>query len=127
MIKDRDYIQNEERRLKPVELGFMINDLLVENFPDIMTTQFTAKMEEQLDEVEDGKIEWKKVLHSFYTPFKKDLEEAEKKMKDFKAEVEETDEICEKCEKPMIIKWGRFGKFMACSGYPDCKLSLIHI
>ena len=89
VIKDRDYIQNEERRLKPVELGFMINDLLVENFPDIMTTQFTAKMEGQLDEVEDGKVEWKKVLQSFYTPFKKDLEEAEKKMKDFKAEVEE--------------------------------------
>ena len=73
VIKDRDYIQNEERRLKPVELGFMINDLLVENFPDIMTTQFTAKMEGQLDEVEDGKVEWKKVLQSFYTPFKKDL------------------------------------------------------
>ena len=121
VIKDRDYIQNEERRLKPVELGFMINDLLVENFPDIMTTQFTAKMEGQLDEVEDGKVEWKKVLQSFYTPFKKDLEEAEKKMKDFKAEVEETDEVCEKCNEPMIIKWGRFGKFMACSGYPDCK------
>ena len=121
VIKDRDYIQNEERRLKPVELGFMINDLLVENFPDIMTTKFTADMEEQLDEVEDGKKEWKKVLHSFYTPFQKDLEEAEKKMKDFKAEVEETDEVCEKCGKAMIIKWGRFGKFMACSGYPDCK------
>jgi DNA topoisomerase I len=121
VIKDRDYIQNEERRLKPVELGFMINDLLVENFPDIMTTAFTAKMEEQLDEVEDGKTEWRDVLHSFYTPFKKDLEEAEKKMKDFKAEVEETDEVCEKCDKPMIIKWGRFGKFMACSAYPDCK------
>jgi DNA topoisomerase-1 len=121
VIKDRDYIQNEERRLKPVELGFMINDLLVENFPDIMTTEFTAKMEEQLDEVEDGKKEWRDVLHSFYTPFKKDLEEAEKKMKDFKAEVEETDEVCEKCDKPMIIKWGRFGKFLACSAYPDCK------
>ncbi|MEK9629510.1 MAG: type I DNA topoisomerase [Nitrospinota bacterium] len=121
VIKDRDYIQNEDRRLKPVELGFMINDLLVENFPDIMTTQFTAKMEEQLDEVEDGKTEWKKVLRSFYTPFQKDLEEAEKKMKDFKAEVEETDEVCEKCGKDMIIKWGRFGKFMACSGYPECK------
>ncbi|MBN4079826.1 type I DNA topoisomerase, partial [bacterium AH-315-C08] len=121
VIKDRDYIQNEERRLKPVELGFMINDLLVENFPDIMTTEFTAKMEEQLDEIENGKLEWRDVLHSFYTPFKKDLEEAEKKMKDFKAEVEETDEVCEKCDKPMIIKWGRFGKFMACSAYPDCK------
>ncbi len=121
VIKDRDYIQNEERRLKPVELGFMINDLLVENFPDIMTTEFTSKMEEQLDEVENGKMEWRNVLHSFYTPFKKDLEEAEKKMKDFKAEVEETDEVCEKCDKPMIIKWGRFGKFLACSAYPDCK------
>jgi DNA topoisomerase I len=121
VIKDRDYIQNEERRLKPVELGFMINDLLVENFPDIMTTKFTSNMEEQLDEVENGKIEWRDVLHSFYTPFKKDLEEAEKKMKDFKAEVEETDEVCEKCDKPMIIKWGRFGKFLACSAYPDCK------
>ena len=121
VIKDRDYIQNEERRLKPVELGFMINDLLVENFPDIMTTAFTAKMEEQLDEVEDGKKQWRDVLHTFYTPFKKDLEEAEKKMKDFKAEVEETDEVCEKCDKPMIIKWGRFGKFLACSAYPDCK------
>ena len=121
VIKDRDYIQNQERRLKPVELGFMINDLLVENFPDIMTTAFTAKMEEQLDEVEDGKKQWRDVLHTFYTPFKKDLEEAEKKMKDFKAEVEETDEVCEKCDKPMIIKWGRFGKFLACSAYPDCK------
>ena len=121
VIKDRDYIQNQERRLKPVELGFMINDLLVENFPDIMTTAFTAKMEEQLDEVEDGKKQWRDVLQTFYTPFKKDLEEAEKKMKDFKAEVEETDEVCEKCDKPMIIKWGRFGKFLACSAYPDCK------
>jgi DNA topoisomerase-1 len=121
VIKDRDYIQNQERRLIPVELGFMINDLLVENFPDIMTTAFTAKMEEQLDEVEDGKKQWRDVLHTFYTPFKKDLEEAEKKMKDFKAEVEETDEVCEKCDKPMIIKWGRFGKFLACSAYPDCK------
>ena len=121
VIKDRDYIQNQERRLKPLELGFMINDLLVENFPDIMTTAFTAKMEEQLDEVEDGKKQWRDVLQTFYTPFKKDLEEAEKKMKDFKAEVEETDEVCEKCDKPMIIKWGRFGKFLACSAYPDCK------
>lgn len=121
VIKDRDYIQNEDRRLKPAELGFMINDLLVENFPDIMTTEFTAKMEGKLDEVEDGKMGWKNVLHSFYTPFKKDLEDAEKKMKDFKAEVEETDKVCEKCNKPMIIKWGRFGKFIACSGYPDCK------
>lgn len=121
VIKDRDYIQNIERRLQPVELGFMINDLLVENFPDIMTTEFTAKMESQLDDIEEGKLEWVDALKSFYIPFKADLEKAEEKMKDFKAQVEETDEVCEKCEQPMIIKWGRFGKFMACSGYPECK------
>ncbi len=121
VIKDRDYIQNVERRLQPVELGFMINDLLVENFPDIMTTEFTAKMEDQLDDIEEGKLEWVDALKSFYTPFKADLEKAEEKMKDFKAQVEETDEVCEKCDQPMIIKWGRFGKFMACTGYPECK------
>ncbi|MGY8759729.1 MAG: type I DNA topoisomerase, partial [Nitrospinaceae bacterium] len=113
VIKDRDYIQNVDRRLQPVELGFMINDLLVENFPDIMTTEFTSKMEEQLDDIEAGKLEWVDALRSFYTPFKADLEKAEEKMKDFKAQVEETDEVCEKCDQPMIIKWGRFGKFMA--------------
>jgi DNA topoisomerase-1 len=121
VIKDRDYIQNVDRRLQPVELGFMINDLLVENFPDIMTTAFTAKMEDQLDDIEEGNLEWVDALRSFYTPFKADLEKAEEKMKDFKAQVEETDEVCEKCDQPMIIKWGRFGKFMACTGYPDCK------
>jgi DNA topoisomerase-1 len=121
VIKDRDYIQNVERRLQPVELGFMINDLLVENFPDIMTTEFTAKMEGQLDDIEQGTLNWVDALKTFYTPFKADLEKAEEKMKDFKAQVEETDEVCEKCDKPMIIKWGRFGKFMACSAYPDCK------
>ena len=121
VIKDRDYIQNVERRLQPVELGFMINDLLVENFPDIMTTEFTAKMEEQLDDIEGGKLGWVEALNSFYIPFKADLEKAEEKMKDFKAQVEETDEVCDKCDQPMIIKWGRFGKFMACSGYPECK------
>ncbi len=121
VIKDRDYIQNVERRLQPVELGFMINDLLVENFPDIMTTEFTAKMEGQLDDIEHGTLNWVDALKTFYTPFKADLEKAEEKMKDFKAQVEETDEVCEKCDKPMIIKWGRFGKFMACSAYPDCK------
>ena len=121
VIKDRDYIQNIERRLQPVELGFMINDLLVEYFPDIMTTEFTANMENQLDDIEGGKLEWVEALKTFYAPFKVDLEKAEEKMKDFKAQVEETDEVCEKCDQPMIIKWGRFGKFMACSGYPDCK------
>jgi len=121
VIKDRDYIRSEERRLHPSELGFMVSDMLVENFPDIMTSEFTAKMEDQLDQIEDGKMDWVNALHTFYDPFKVDLEQAEKKMKDVKSQVEETDEVCEKCGKPMIIKWGRFGKFVACTGYPECK------
>ena len=121
VIKDRDYIHSEERRLFPSELGFLVSDALVENFPEIINTEFTAKMENQLDEIEDGKMDWVKALQDFYKPFKVNLEEAEKKMKDLKSQVEETDEVCEKCEKPMVIKWGRFGKFMACTGYPECK------
>jgi DNA topoisomerase-1 len=121
VIKDRDYIRSEERRLFPSELGFLVSDALVENFPDIINTEFTARMEDQLDEIEAGKVEWVQTLQDFYKPFKIDLEEAEKKMKDLKSQVEETDEVCEKCGQPMIIKWGRFGKFMACTGYPECK------
>ncbi|NIQ02577.1 MAG: DNA topoisomerase I, partial [Nitrospinaceae bacterium] len=121
VIKDRDYLRTEGKRLAPSELGFLINDLLIENFPDIMTTEFTARMEDQLDEIEDGKVNWIQALKTFYEPFKTDLEQAEQKMRDVKGEVEETGEDCEKCGKPMIIKWGRFGKFMACSGYPECK------
>jgi DNA topoisomerase I len=121
VIKDRDYIRTEERRLSPTELGFLVSDALVENFPDIMNSEFTAKMEGQLDAIEEGKMEWVQALKDFYKPFAIDLEEAEKKMKDLKSQVEETDEVCEKCGEPMIIKWGRFGKFMACTGYPECK------
>ncbi len=121
VIKDRDYIRSEERRLFPSELGFLVSDALVENFPEIINTEFTAKMEDQLDEIEGGTMEWVTALQDFYKPFKINLEEAEKKMKDLKSQVEETDEVCEKCQQPMIIKWGRFGKFMACTGYPECK------
>ncbi|MEE9258761.1 MAG: type I DNA topoisomerase [Nitrospinaceae bacterium] len=121
VIKDRDYVRSQERRLHPSELGFLISDLLVEHFADIMNSEFTANMEKQLDLIEEGKEEWVNTLKSFYAPFKADLDKAEKKMKDIKKQVEETDEVCEKCNKPMVIKWGRFGKFMACSGYPECK------
>lgn len=121
VIKDRDYVKSEEKRLAPTELGGLIFDLLIENFPDIITEKFTAHMEDQLDQIEDGKADWIDTLKTFYVPFEKDLLEAEKKMKDIKSEMEETDEVCEKCDQPMIIKWGRFGKFMACSGYPECK------
>ncbi|MFQ5481161.1 MAG: type I DNA topoisomerase [Nitrospinaceae bacterium] len=121
VIKDRDYIHSEEKRLVPSELGVLVNDLLVTNFPDFITEKFTAAMEDQLDQIEEGKVEWVQTLRDFYGPFEKVLIEAEKKMKDIKQQVETTDEVCEKCSKPMVIKWGRFGKFMACSGYPDCK------
>ena len=119
VIKDRAYVESEERRLAPTKLGYLVSDLLLEHFPKFMTTKFTADMESQLDQIEFGETEWVKTLQSFYTPFKLDLDEAEKKSGD--SEVEETDEICDKCSQPMIVKWGRFGKFMACSGYPDCK------
>ena len=119
VIKDRAYVESEERRLAPTKLGYLVSDLLLEHFPKFMTTKFTADMESQLDQIEFGETEWVKTLQSFYTPFKLDLDEAEKKIGD--SEVEETDEVCDKCSQPMIVKWGRFGKFMACSGYPDCK------
>ena len=119
VIKDRAYVESRERRLAPTKLGYLVSDLLLEHFPAFMTTKFTAKMENQLDQIEGGETEWVNTLRAFYTPFKVNLDEAEKKMKD--SEVEETDEVCDKCSQPMIIKWGRFGKFMACSGYPDCK------
>ena len=119
VIKDRAYVENEERRLAPTKLGYLVSDLLLEHFPAFMTTKFTADMESQLDQIEVGETEWVKTLQSFYTPFKADLDEAEKKIGD--SEVEETDEVCDKCSQPMIVKWGRFGKFMACSAYPECK------
>ena len=105
----------------PTELGFIINDMLVENFKDIVDVEFTAQMESQLDAVEEGEKDWQKLLKDFYGPFEKDLKVANKKMRDLKKEETPTDIPCEKCQKLMIIKWGRNGHFLACSSYPDCK------
>lgn len=121
LIKDREYVFDNNRRLFPSELGFLVSDQLVENFPDILDAAFTANMENQLDLVEEGKAGWVETLKAFYVPFKKDLEKAETAMKDFKKEGIETDEVCDKCGQKMLIKRGRFGKFMACAGYPECK------
>ena len=121
VIKDRDYIRSENRKLTPSELGMMVSDMLTENFPDIINEEFTAKMEDKLDLIEEGRLEWVQTIRDFYEPFTVVLAEAEKKMKDVKSQVEETDEICKNCGKPMVIKWGRFGKFVACTGYPECK------
>jgi DNA topoisomerase-1 len=120
-IQDRGYVEKKEGRLHPTELGAMVNGLLVKSFPEIVSTDFTAQMEERLDLVEEGQFDWVKLLDGFYGPFKKDLEKAKIEMRDIKREEKATDQICEKCGKPMVIKWGRNGHFLACSGYPDCR------
>jgi len=120
-IQDRGYTEKKEGRLHPTELGSMVNGLLVKSFPEIVSTDFTAQMEEQLDQVEEGSADWVQLLTTFYGPFKADLEKAKIEMRDVKREEEPTDQVCEKCGKPMVIKWGRNGHFLACSGYPDCR------
>jgi DNA topoisomerase-1 len=120
-IQDRGYVEKKEARLYPTELGVMVNGLLVKSFPDIVSTDFTAQMEEQLDLVEEGEANWVKLLDGFYKPFKIDLDRAKVEMRNLKAEEKPTDEVCEKCGKPMVIKWGRNGHFLACSGYPECR------
>ena len=117
----RHYIKREDRSLAPTELGMVVNDLLVKNFPDILDIKFTARMEEKLDKIEKGELKWQDVMDDFYKPFVKNLEEAKVKMRDVKKEVVRTDEVCEKCGKPMVIKWSRYGKFLSCSDFPQCK------
>ncbi|HUJ18139.1 MAG TPA: type I DNA topoisomerase [Nitrospirota bacterium] len=120
-IQDRDYVQKIENKFRPTELGVLVNTLLVNHFPVIMDVAFTAKMEEELDKIEEGQMPWVDAVRDFYKPFNESLEKAQAEMKDFKAELTPTDITCEKCGKPMVIKWGRNGQFLACSGYPDCK------
>jgi len=114
----RDYIRRLKGYFYPSELGFKVCDLLVEYFPKIMDVKFTALMEEELDAIEEGKLDRLKVLEGFYAPFKESLDFAQEHIK---KEVITTDEVCEKCGRPMIIKWGRRGKFLSCSGFPKCK------
>src|SRR5712672_1194050 len=120
-IQDKEYVVKKEGRFFPTDLGKIVTELLLGAFPRVMDVQFTARMEEELDEVEEGKIEWQSVLGEFYEPFKKSLVAAEAQMRDVKREEKPTDLVCEKCGSPMVIKWGRMGRFLACSGYPDCK------
>jgi len=120
-IEARDYMEKREAKLYPTELGFLVTDLLVEHFQDIMNVEYTAALEAELDEIEDGKDNLLNTLNQFWKKFEKDLKKASKEMKDVKRMEEQTDEVCDKCGKPMVLKWGRYGKFLACSGYPDCK------
>ncbi|RJO59073.1 type I DNA topoisomerase [Candidatus Parcubacteria bacterium] len=120
-IIDRGYVIREDRRLKPTEVAYLVNDLLVKHFPEIVDFKFTAKMEEEFDVIAEGKIAWQPVIKEFYEPFKKHLiqKDAEISKKDITEKA--TDHICEKCGRPMVEKFGRFGKFLACTGYPECK------
>ena len=121
VIQDREYAQRKEGRFFPTELGVIVNDLLVESFDDLFNVQYTAHMEEELDEIEDGKMVWTEALAEFYEKFTKDLEVAKLHMRDVKRQEIITDEKCENCGSPMAKKFGRFGEFLACTNYPECK------
>lgn len=123
-IVDRGYVVLEERFFKPNEIGKIVNDLLVEHFPDIVDYKFTAKMEDDLDDIAAGDKDWVPVIEEFYKPFAAELQEKDKELekKDF-IKPEKTNEKCPECKKPLVIKIGKFGKFMACTGYPECKFS----
>ena len=120
-ILERRYIEKEQKQLLPTELGRIVNRLLVENFPDVINVEFTAKIEEQFDDIADGKEKWKDIIREFYNPFKVTLEKVEKELEHVKLEDEASDVPCDKCGRMMVYKFGRYGKFLACPGYPECK------
>ena len=122
-IVSRNYIEREKKALKPTKLGETITNIMKKNFSSIINVSFTAKIEKDFDKVANGKLNWKNSIKSFYDSFDETLKEAEKNTSEenYKIEDEKTGQMCEICGKEMVIKHGRFGKFMACSGYPDCK------
>ena len=120
-IKEKGYVRLEKGKFFPTELGCMVNDLLVVNFPDIFDIEFTAQMEENLDKIEEGEKDWVDTLKEFYLPFEKDLEMAKVSMRDVKREKIPTDAICERCGSKMVKRWGKRGYFLACSSYPKCR------
>lgn len=119
-IIERGYVNKQDKALVPSDIAKMVTDILVEHFPHIVDFEFTARMEDQLDSIASGELDWVPTLREFYGPFKENLDIKEQSVKK-KTMVEETDEVCEKCGKPMVIRMGRFGKFLACTGFPECK------
>src|SRR5664280_1002160 len=119
-IQEREYVKKEGGRFQPTELGKVVTDLLLESFADIFEVKYTARMEEELDEIEEGKLDWRVAMAEFYERFDKDLKHAEEHMTDIKRMEEPTGEMCDKCGKPLVLKWGKHGKFIACTGYPEC-------
>ncbi len=120
-IQDREYVTLEKQKFIPTDLGFLVTDLLVKNFPRILDVAFTAQLETELDRIAEGKEKRLDVLNNFYAPFTEELKKAEAAMRNVKREEMPTDIVCEKCGSPMVIKWGRNGRFLACSNYPACK------
>ncbi|MPZ13739.1 MAG: type I DNA topoisomerase [Chloroflexi bacterium] len=120
-LQERGYAIRAEKRLEPTELGMIVNDLLVEHFPEVVDADFTANMEERLDDIAQSRRQWVPVLREFYGPFSATLEKAERQMERVQPPVELADEACEKCGRQMVIKLGRYGKFLACPGFPECR------
>ncbi len=120
-IQEREYVIKTNGSLKPTELGGIVNDLLVRYFPGIVNIEFTASLEDELDKVANENMDWVQVVKGFYTPFENDLQNASQLMERVKLAEEVTEEVCPKCGKPMVVKTGRYGKFLACSGFPECK------
>jgi DNA topoisomerase-1 len=120
-IQERDYVRLERGKFSPTDLGMLVTELLVKNFPKIMDVSFTASLETKLDMIEEGKIKRLDTLNDFYIPFEEELKNAKQNMRNVKREETPTDKVCDKCESPMIIKWGKNGQFIACSNYPACK------
>ncbi|MFB3924824.1 MAG: type I DNA topoisomerase [Syntrophales bacterium] len=120
-IRDRNYVKLENGRFHPTELGMLVTDLLVKNFPKVLDIEFTASLENQLDSIEEGNLERPVMLQNFYGPFEADLKNAREQMRNVKREETPTDIVCDKCGSTMVIKWGKNGKFIACSNYPKCR------
>ena len=121
VIQNRDYVVKTQGKFRPTELGGIVVDLLVESFPRVMDYEFTARMETTLDEIEEGQKSWREEMQRFYEPFSQWVKEAAAGMRNIKAMEEKTEEICERCGGRMVIRWGRFGRFLACANYPECK------
>lgn len=120
-IQDRGYVYLDDKRFRPTDLGFAVTDQLVSHFPDVINVEFTAEMESQLDKIEEGEADWVETLRKFYGPFSESVEQAEEKMDKVSVQPRETDEVCEECGRAMLLRVGRHGPFLACSGYPECK------
>ena len=120
-ILERRYIEKEQKQLVPTELGKIVNKLLVENFDDVVNVEFTANVESKFDKIAEGEEKWKNVIKEFYDPFIKEVEKVEKELEHVELVEEQSDVICEKCGRTMVYRYGRFGKFLACPGYPECK------